>query len=164
MFCAFVVSTLVWLELSFSNGFFRGFPKGTFRGVAWAKDQLLQMAPQYDITVISMRSDWKIVWRKSSEVIWLTRVFWKLRQLPHHLWLLLCLKVQFNWGLRIKIDCQIQTIWLIWILICHLNPSERTDIIQLICQHLALFSEVQTCTNVLEHDIDVGQATPTTPI
>lgn len=42
----------------------------------------------------------------------------------------------------------------------NLNPSERTDIIQLICQHLALFSDVPTCTNVLEHDIDVGQATP----
>ncbi len=41
-----------------------------------------------------------------------------------------------------------------------LNSSERTDIIQLRSQHLALFSDVPTCTNVLEHDIDVGQATP----
>ncbi len=42
----------------------------------------------------------------------------------------------------------------------YVNPSECTDIIQLISQHLALFSDVPTCTNVLEHDIDVGQATP----
>ncbi|XP_073721213.1 uncharacterized protein [Misgurnus anguillicaudatus] len=42
----------------------------------------------------------------------------------------------------------------------YLNPSERSDIIQLVQQHLSLFSDVPSCTNVLEHDIDVGQAIP----
>uniref|UniRef100_A0A9J8CV35 Gypsy retrotransposon integrase-like protein 1 n=1 Tax=Cyprinus carpio carpio TaxID=630221 RepID=A0A9J8CV35_CYPCA len=42
----------------------------------------------------------------------------------------------------------------------YLNLSERSDVIQLIYQYSALFSDVPSCTNVLEHDIDVGQVNP----
>lgn len=42
----------------------------------------------------------------------------------------------------------------------HLNEVERTDIIDLIESFPALFTDVPTCTSVIEHDIDVGGALP----
>lgn len=42
----------------------------------------------------------------------------------------------------------------------YLNLSERSDIIELIEKHSLLFSDVPSCTNVLSHDIDVGDAAP----
>lgn len=42
----------------------------------------------------------------------------------------------------------------------YLDSSNRTDIIELIHKHPVLFSDVPTRTNVLQHDIDVGDAAP----
>lgn len=42
----------------------------------------------------------------------------------------------------------------------YLDSTERSDIIELIHKHPALFSHVPTRTNVLQHGIDVGDAAP----
>ena len=42
----------------------------------------------------------------------------------------------------------------------YLESSHRSDVIEGICKYPALFSDVPTCTNVLQHDIDVGDAAP----
>ncbi|XP_027128228.1 uncharacterized protein LOC109142602 [Larimichthys crocea] len=42
----------------------------------------------------------------------------------------------------------------------YLDSPKRSDITELIYKHLALFSDVPTRTNVLQHDIDVGDAAP----
>lgn len=57
-----------------------------------------------------------------------------------------------------KVDCQILADLDPYL--SYLSPSERSDISRLLCQHLSLFLDVPSSTNVLEHDIDVGQATP----
>lgn len=42
----------------------------------------------------------------------------------------------------------------------HLSDPQQTDIIKLINSFLGLFSDVPTCTQVLEHNIDVGDHPP----
>lgn len=42
-----------------------------------------------------------------------------------------------------------------------MQVSERAAITQLTEQNLDLFSDVPKCTNMLNHDTDVGEATPT---
>jgi len=42
----------------------------------------------------------------------------------------------------------------------HLSDGQRADIVKLINSFLGLFSDVPTCTQVLKHDIDVGDHSP----
>lgn len=42
----------------------------------------------------------------------------------------------------------------------HLSQSEKTDILRLVESFPHLFSDVPSCTTVIEHDIDVGSALP----
>lgn len=42
----------------------------------------------------------------------------------------------------------------------HLTESQREDVVQLIKSNVSLFSDVPTRTDVLEHDIDVGDSSP----
>ena len=42
----------------------------------------------------------------------------------------------------------------------YLDSPHRSDVTEAICKYPALFSDVPTCTNVLQHDIDVGDAAP----
>lgn len=44
--------------------------------------------------------------------------------------------------------------WLIFLVL------KKEDVVRLIQGHLALFSDVPTCSNVLQHDIDVGHCAP----
>ena len=40
--------------------------------------------------------------------------------------------------------------------LAHLSDVQRADIVELIVSNKQLFSDVPSCTMVLEHDIDVG--------
>ncbi len=42
----------------------------------------------------------------------------------------------------------------------HLSDQQRCDIVQLINDFPTLFNDVPSCTTVLQHDIDVGDAAP----
>lgn len=42
----------------------------------------------------------------------------------------------------------------------HLSRSSQNELVQLIDKYSALFSDVPTVTNVLQHDIDVGDHLP----
>lgn len=42
----------------------------------------------------------------------------------------------------------------------HLTNVHRTDLINLITEYVTLFSDTPSCTGLIEHDIDVGDATP----
>lgn len=44
--------------------------------------------------------------------------------------------------------------------LCHLSANQRDDIVSLIQSFLGLFSDVPTQTNVIQHDIDVGEHLP----
>lgn len=42
----------------------------------------------------------------------------------------------------------------------HLTDVQRTDLINLITEYVTLFSDTPSCTNLIEHDIDVGDSSP----
>ena len=42
----------------------------------------------------------------------------------------------------------------------HLSDSQGEDLVRLLSSHLSLFSDTPTCTNLIEHDIEVGDALP----
>lgn len=42
----------------------------------------------------------------------------------------------------------------------HLTDARRTDLIDLISEYISLFPDTPSCTNLIEHDIDVGDSVP----
>ena len=59
----------------------------------------------------------------------------------------------------LRVGCQILKFGLtLDVHLSYLDSTKRSDITELIHKHPALFSDVPTCTNDLQHDVDVGDA------